>query len=102
MMRVLEHRKFARRKEVPDHRAAGAQPAWTSEQHYLVAKLRGLIACDEDTRDLRLMTATGKVTTLNSIKLLRLSPVSTKPLRNPRVPRTAGNLAIEQRPCGST
>jgi flagellum-specific ATP synthase len=32
-----------------------AQIAWTSEQHGLVVKLRGLIARFEDTRDLRLM-----------------------------------------------
>lgn len=32
-----------------------AQIAWSAEQHSLVAKLRGLIARYEDTRDLRLM-----------------------------------------------
>ena len=32
-----------------------AQIAWTSEQHGLILKLRGLIARFEDTRDLRLM-----------------------------------------------
>jgi len=47
---------------------AVAQKAWTHEQSSLVARLRALIARYEDTRDLRLMGATGKGPTRNSTR----------------------------------
>jgi hypothetical protein len=48
--------------------------AWTGEQNAAIAKLRRLIARYEDTRDLRLMGATGRVTIPNSTAPFRSSP----------------------------